>query len=182
MPDFWKTWHQFEVKHGNEDTFKEMLRIKRSVQAQYNTEASYLSAQLSTAQQAGDGAAADVPAREAAQSAMAHLEAAAMEGASRMVGFVSGGVAQNGKVVERTALSSEPVLRQNNPDEIVMDEEEEEEEEKDKEDEEEEEEEDEGGPVKKITTKAVPAAVFGGVGQEEARLGARERFKRKRNQ
>ena len=25
------------MRHGNEDTFKEMLRIKRSVQAQYNT-------------------------------------------------------------------------------------------------------------------------------------------------
>ncbi|KAG2184774.1 hypothetical protein INT43_000687 [Umbelopsis isabellina] len=28
---FWQKWHDFEVKHGNEDTFKEMLRIKRSV-------------------------------------------------------------------------------------------------------------------------------------------------------
>ena len=35
---FWKAWHEFEVKHGNEDTFREMLRIKRSVQAQYNTQ------------------------------------------------------------------------------------------------------------------------------------------------
>lgn len=34
-PGFWKKWEQFEVAHGNEDTFKEMLRIKRSVQAQY---------------------------------------------------------------------------------------------------------------------------------------------------
>lgn len=25
-PEFWKLWHEFEVKHGNEDTFKEMLR------------------------------------------------------------------------------------------------------------------------------------------------------------
>ncbi|KAI8819679.1 uncharacterized protein EV422DRAFT_102552 [Fimicolochytrium jonesii] len=25
-PEFWKIWHEFEVKHGNEDTFKEMLR------------------------------------------------------------------------------------------------------------------------------------------------------------
>lgn len=32
---FWDKWEQFEVQHGNEDTFKEMLRIKRSVQAQY---------------------------------------------------------------------------------------------------------------------------------------------------
>ena len=34
-PSFWSTWESFEVQHGNEDTFKEMLRIKRSVQAQY---------------------------------------------------------------------------------------------------------------------------------------------------
>ena len=29
---FWETWKEFEVKHGNEDTVREMLRIKRSVQ------------------------------------------------------------------------------------------------------------------------------------------------------
>eukprot|EP00800_Vazella_pourtalesii_P004699 TRINITY_DN1544_c0_g1_i1.p1 TRINITY_DN1544_c0_g1~~TRINITY_DN1544_c0_g1_i1.p1 ORF type:complete len:482 (+),score=137.30 TRINITY_DN1544_c0_g1_i1:558-2003(+) len=34
--EFWETWKEFEVKHGNEDTFREMLRIKRSVQAKYN--------------------------------------------------------------------------------------------------------------------------------------------------
>ena len=34
-PTFWQKWESFEVQHGNEDTFKEMLRIKRSVQAQY---------------------------------------------------------------------------------------------------------------------------------------------------
>ena len=32
---FWTKWESFEVQHGNEDTFKEMLRIKRSVQAQF---------------------------------------------------------------------------------------------------------------------------------------------------
>ncbi|PFH32436.1 XPA binding protein 2 family protein [Besnoitia besnoiti] len=35
-PEFWKSWKEFEVSHGNEDTFKDMLRIKRSVQAQYS--------------------------------------------------------------------------------------------------------------------------------------------------
>jgi pre-mRNA-splicing factor SYF1 len=34
-PVFWQKWESFEVQHGNEDTFKEMLRVKRSVQAQY---------------------------------------------------------------------------------------------------------------------------------------------------
>lgn len=33
--DFWEQWKRFEVQHGNEDTFREMLRVKRSVEAQY---------------------------------------------------------------------------------------------------------------------------------------------------
>jgi len=33
--EFWKVWRGFEVQHGNEDTFRDMLRIKRSVQATY---------------------------------------------------------------------------------------------------------------------------------------------------
>ncbi len=32
---FWKVWHDFEVQHGNRDTFKEMLRIRRSVTNQF---------------------------------------------------------------------------------------------------------------------------------------------------
>ncbi|PWA44564.1 RNA-processing protein, HAT helix [Artemisia annua] len=34
--DFWKNWHEFEVNHGNEDTFRDMLRIKRSVSARHS--------------------------------------------------------------------------------------------------------------------------------------------------
>ncbi|KDO75763.1 hypothetical protein CISIN_1g002477mg [Citrus sinensis] len=34
--EFWNRWHEFEVNHGNEDTFREMLRIKRSVSASYS--------------------------------------------------------------------------------------------------------------------------------------------------
>ncbi|KAF3964731.1 hypothetical protein CMV_011003 [Castanea mollissima] len=34
--DFWIKWHEFEVQHGNEETFREMLRIKRSVSASYS--------------------------------------------------------------------------------------------------------------------------------------------------
>ncbi|KAF3137674.1 pre-mRNA-splicing factor syf1 [Orbilia oligospora] len=44
-PEFWEKWEKFEVQHGNEDTFKEMLRIKRSVQAQYNTDVNFIAAQ-----------------------------------------------------------------------------------------------------------------------------------------
>lgn len=39
--DFWEIWTNFEVAHGNEDTLREMLRIKRSVQAMYNTQVRY---------------------------------------------------------------------------------------------------------------------------------------------
>ncbi|KAI9886273.1 MAG: GDP/GTP exchange factor for ARF [Watsoniomyces obsoletus] len=51
-PGFWAKWEAFEVKHGNEETFKEMLRIKRSVQAQYNTDINFVASQaISRAQQ-----------------------------------------------------------------------------------------------------------------------------------
>lgn len=43
---YWKAWHEFEVHHGNVDTFREMLRIKRSVQAQFNTQVNFMSAQM----------------------------------------------------------------------------------------------------------------------------------------
>lgn len=39
--NFWNKWHEFEVQHGNEDTFREMLRIKRSVSASYSQVCSY---------------------------------------------------------------------------------------------------------------------------------------------
>ncbi|KAI8534826.1 hypothetical protein RHMOL_Rhmol10G0126900 [Rhododendron molle] len=35
-PDIWNKWSKFEVNHGNEDTFREMQRIKRSVSASYS--------------------------------------------------------------------------------------------------------------------------------------------------
>ena len=35
-PEFWNKWQEFEVQHGNEDTYIEMLRVKRSVSASYS--------------------------------------------------------------------------------------------------------------------------------------------------
>jgi pre-mRNA-splicing factor SYF1 len=37
MPDYWKQWNEFEIAHGNEETFREMLRVKRSVEAAFST-------------------------------------------------------------------------------------------------------------------------------------------------
>jgi pre-mRNA-splicing factor SYF1 len=36
-PAYWDAWRAFEVNHGNEDTFRDMLRVKRAVQAQYSS-------------------------------------------------------------------------------------------------------------------------------------------------
>ncbi|KAL8931350.1 MAG: hypothetical protein Q9211_007029 [Gyalolechia sp. 1 TL-2023] len=61
-PAFWSKWEAFEVQHGNEDTFKEMLRVKRSVQAQYNTDVNFIASQAlaRSQQQAGQEVSRDV--------------------------------------------------------------------------------------------------------------------------
>jgi pre-mRNA-splicing factor SYF1 len=47
------------VQHGNEDTFKEMLRIKRSVQVKFNTDVSYITAQMLQTQEKSKAAGGD---------------------------------------------------------------------------------------------------------------------------
>ncbi|KAJ3309448.1 hypothetical protein HDV04_006026 [Boothiomyces sp. JEL0838] len=51
---FWQIWHEFEAKYGNEDTYKEMLRIKRSVQAKFNSQVSFISSQILQARKEKD--------------------------------------------------------------------------------------------------------------------------------
>jgi len=74
---FWKTWHDFEVQHGNEDTFREMLRVKRSVQARYS-QANYMTANmLSEAPRIESDAAAR--AKDTQKVAVAPAEAAGVK-------------------------------------------------------------------------------------------------------
>ncbi|KUF89320.1 hypothetical protein AM588_10005568 [Phytophthora nicotianae] len=73
---FWKVWHEFEVSHGSEHTFLEMLRIKRSVVAQYsqvNYVASEIAPQDGEPSKIAGMVAASTPA--VAGDAMAALEA-----------------------------------------------------------------------------------------------------------
>jgi pre-mRNA-splicing factor SYF1 len=35
-PGYWRQWREFEEAHGNEDTFREMLRVQRSVETAYS--------------------------------------------------------------------------------------------------------------------------------------------------
>jgi len=43
--DFWQRWHEFELRHGNPDTFREMLRIRRTVHVQHS-KANFVQASL----------------------------------------------------------------------------------------------------------------------------------------
>ena len=110
-PTFWQKWEAFEVQHGNEDTFKEMLRIKRSVQAQYNTDVNFIASQALARQQQqplenGD-AGAGAEQGGAQQDAMAALE----RQARAPVGFVAASTGpQRGNVPpsEETVVAVNP--------------------------------------------------------------------------
>ncbi|CAI4225477.1 unnamed protein product [Auanema sp. JU1783] len=133
---FWETWKEFEVKHGNEDTVRDMLRIKRSVQATYNTNVNYMSAQMIAAggvQVPGDG--------KTAGDSMAMLEAQAIQVAEQQKGGNIAFVRGASKTTQQDTTE--------NPDEIDID---------DDDDDGDEEEDD-----KDIDTQTVPAAVFGGL-------------------
>ena len=73
---FWQTWNDFEVRHGNEDTFRDMLRIKRSVAASYNVSINFGAAMAGTT-----AAVEDV----AQQDDMARLEKEATELAKKQI-------------------------------------------------------------------------------------------------
>ncbi|GAA5831647.1 hypothetical protein JCM11251_000780 [Rhodosporidiobolus azoricus] len=113
-PKFWAEWNAFEIETGSEDTFREYLRIKRAVQAAFNTEASYLSAKLQQmqAQQAAN-AAIEEPSSAAADP-MAALESG---GGGAMRGFVA---ASSGKVLGGQTGGEEKEEKQANADEIQM--------------------------------------------------------------
>lgn len=109
-PGFWSKWEAFEVQHGNEDTFKEMLRIKRSVQAQYNTDVNFIASQAlaRSQQQVADGG------DEGDQAdAMAALE----REARAPVGFVAASTGPQGGNIK----SASPVALAANPDAIDID-------------------------------------------------------------
>jgi len=74
--NFWAEWNAFEIETGSEDTFREMLRIKRSVQAQFNTESSYIAAQMASK----EGAVEEV--EEVSADPMAAAERDAKKGPS----------------------------------------------------------------------------------------------------
>lgn len=181
--DFWVKWHEFEVQHGNEDTFREMLRVKRSVSASYSQTHFILPEhlmqkdQMETLEEAKDvlkkaGIADDQMAALERQLVPAPNDAVNKDN-SRVLGFVSAGVQSMGNEGQKVTANKEDI-------ELPED--------SDSEDDE----------KVEIAQKDVPSAVFGGLAQkrkendgakdgndvdaardtDEGNLGALERFKR----
>lgn len=156
-PDYWKAWHEFEVSHGNEETFREMLRVKRSVQAAFST-VNYNSAEM------GAGAPkVETLTEESALEMIAKSEGVDVDSKKQPLigGFVQGKrkaeVADLGEVERRAAklrqLTAAPGTT--GDDEIDIDDI----------DDDEDEEPSNSSTVnpKSISEKAIPAAIYGGL-------------------
>ncbi|DBA83327.1 TPA: hypothetical protein ACH3X2_006587 [Trebouxia sp. C0005] len=111
---FWADWNAFEVAHGNEDTFREMLRIRRSVAASFSqthfntTIIDAATAPVTTGTvEAGAGAGREGVKRKRSDD-MAALEAdLAPEPQAALPGFVSAGVVQQS---DNTQTAAKPKL------------------------------------------------------------------------
>lgn len=114
---YWDAWHDFEVAHGNEDTYATMLQIKRSVTATFNTDANYIATQVALAQSGAKTATIDGDVDMDGSDAMATLEGRALPG------FVSGGI-QGARLKETQVMEQshdEIAQTTKNPDEIELD-------------------------------------------------------------
>ncbi|KAL5011732.1 hypothetical protein ScPMuIL_010283 [Solemya velum] len=144
---FWQTWKEFEIKHGNEDTVREMLRIKRSIQATYNTQVDFMSAQM-LAVSKGDN-----PATEGDE--MSKLEARARELAEESMKDQA--KPDKGILFVRSNTTDEELgdmTKTHNPDEIDLDEDYSSDE-------------DETIEEVEVQQQSVPTEVFGGLANEE---------------
>merc|ERR1719347_1313196 len=151
--DFWQIWKEFEVKHGNEDTLREMLRIKRSVQAVYNTQVNMMASAMMS-ESGGLGTVADLAPSltMGLKDDMWRLEARGAES------DVKGGGSQQSNIMfvrgETQSKAVEDMVTAENPDEIDISEDE---------DDEEEGEEKEEVQIANIEEMDVPDKVFGGL-------------------
>ncbi|XP_060607021.1 pre-mRNA-splicing factor SYF1-like [Ruditapes philippinarum] len=146
---FWQTWKEFEIKHGNEDTVREMLRIKRSVQAMYNTQVNFMSAQmLAVATTKGDN-----PETSETSDEMQKLEEKARQLAEEAMKDKN--KPDKGIMFVRSNTTEEELgemTKTTNPDEINIDEDYSS---------------DEDEEIEEVPTQTVPTEVFGGLVQDK---------------
>ncbi|XP_028394719.1 pre-mRNA-splicing factor SYF1-like [Dendronephthya gigantea] len=147
---FWETWHDFEVHHGNEDTFREMLRIKRSVQAKYNTQVNFMSAQMLAASQAmsDTSTGTSVDDMEKLEKQAQSLAEQAKKNQANPKGSL---LFVRGEASEEQSL--EEMARSANPEEISIDEDDEDEEEKVEE--------------VQLEQQSIPSKVFGSLAKDD---------------
>ena len=181
FPEYWAEWHEFEVSHGTEETFKEMLRVKRSVQAAFSA------VNYNAVVDAGSENLTD---KEAMHMIADREGVEVKEDAGPVQGFVSGKRKAEGvqldEVENRVAKLRKATAAAAAADEEVAAEPSQEDEEIDLDDLEDEEEEESNSPkanteaIRNVGTKAIPAAVFGGLASEsrsEENMGALERLR-----
>jgi pre-mRNA-splicing factor SYF1 len=189
-PEYWKTWNAFEIEHGNEETFREMLRVKRTVEAQFST-INYNAAEMSAGSKVGNLS------NEEAMSMIANREGMEVQKqttSSTISGFVSGSkrapevtdldeVEQRVAKLRKATAGTAAPANESNADAGGDDEEIDIDDVDDDDDEEEEEKTPAAASVKDVKTKTVPAAVFGGLSNEaeadgdEDKKGALERLR-----
>ncbi|KAI5305298.1 H(+)-transporting V1 sector ATPase subunit D [Ascosphaera pollenicola] len=118
-PEFWQKLEQFEVQHGNEDTFKEMLRIKRSTQAKFNTDVNFIASQaISRSQQLSSQAQDVVEASQEGDEKRADAMSLLERQARAPVGFVAASTGPEGRKPPADTLTAPPAA---NPDAIDLD-------------------------------------------------------------
>lgn len=110
--DFYLTWHDFEVHHGNEETFTEMLRVRRTVQAQFMS-----LMRIAPAPTPAAAAPAAKATPQAPVGAMAALEEAAKQ---KNAERAARELAERKATEERRRLALSAAAAQN-PDEIDLD-------------------------------------------------------------
>ncbi|TNN43806.1 Pre-mRNA-splicing factor SYF1 [Liparis tanakae] len=153
--NFWQAWKEFEIRHGNEDTIREMLRIKRSVQATYNTQVNFMTSQMMKATTNSTGTVSDLAPGQLGLDDMKMLEQKAQLLAAEAeqdkpkpkekILFVRSDTS-------RSELAE--LAKQANPDEIDID------------DDEDDDEEHPGPEEVQLEQKSVPTAVFGGLKED----------------
>lgn len=138
---FWDTWKNFEVAHGNEATVRDMLRVRRSVEASYNVNVTLTSVQMrvDAERKAQETTTSSNPMDSLDQQQQQPSDGAGSITQVSMnkgnISFVRGA----GKTVQQNTTE--------NPDEIDLDEDDDDEE-------------DDGGDAD-ISVKVVPAQIFG---------------------
>ena len=117
--DYWQIWREFEEAHGNEDTFREMLRIQRSVETAYSHTSALPGFVAATARNDMDADASmeppdslDAMARMAEDQAIANADA---------IGQKRKFVPASNTEEDAGAMDDDRTSAVNNPDEIEID-------------------------------------------------------------